>query len=136
MKLKELKARIKAAWQVFKADYCWYVCFIGEGAKREILERTILEASNQLKDYVCGIVNGCDKELEQSAVARHQMIESVLYDRSIILQSVTDYEEYPSLGKDLPTVIYDCASEEDFHLLLSQDIETSNLSGHGDDTSF
>lgn len=59
--------------------------------------------------------------------ARQQMYISIFSDPSVILQSVHD-------GK--PTVIYDCASEADLELLKSQDIETSNLRGHGDDTSF
>lgn len=49
-----------------------------------------------------------------SRIARLQMIQSVLSDPSVILQSIHD-------GK--PSVIYDCASMEDFQILLSQDIE-------------
>lgn len=49
--------------------------------------------------------------------ARQQMYISVFSDPSVILQSVHN-------GK--PSVIYDCASEEDFQLLLSQDIKNLN----------
>lgn len=63
---------------------------------------------------------------EKSAAARIEMMMSVLYDKSVILQSIHD-------GK--PTVIYDCGSEADFELLKSQNIETNNLHGHEDDSN-
>lgn len=60
----------------------------------------------------------------KSAAARAEMMQSVLFDESVVLQSIHGGE---------PTVIYDCETEADFELLKSQDIETYNPCGHGDD---
>lgn len=60
-----------------------------------------------------------------SRIAHLQMIQSVLSDPSVILQSIHD-------GR--PTVIYDCESQADLELLKSQEVETNNSHDHGDDS--
>ena len=52
---------------------------------------------------------------------RYQMICSILFDRSVILQSIYKYKQ--EKDKYVPTVVYDCESEEDFKELKEQEIE-------------
>ena len=47
------------------------------------------------------------------------MISAVLFDRSVILQSIYRQDR----DKYVPIVIYDCQSEEDFNELKEQEIE-------------
>lgn len=58
-------------------------------------------------------------ELGRLSEERLQMIDSILCDRSVILQSMC--KTAPECIT--PTVIYDCQSEEDFNELEEQEIE-------------
>lgn len=56
--------------------------------------------------------------IEKIPLERYQMIASALLDRSVILQSM-----HKTNDKYVPTVIYDCESEEDFIDLTNQIID-------------
>lgn len=111
--MMKLKKRIKAAWAMLRYPHAWYVCWHKSEDDEPVTEdmlcrEAILEAARQLKG-----IGGLNEE-------RYQMIESVLKDRSVILQSivVTKILKIP-----IPYVIYDCESEEDFNELREQEIE-------------
>ena len=97
--------RIKAAWKVLTQKYA------------------IVHASNADANYLMidAILHEAAK-LQLNGVMskeRYQMIASILFDRSVILQSIHRQDK----DKYVPTVIYDCESEEDFQELKEQEIE-------------
>lgn len=98
------------AISVLTAGHCVRLTFRSRG---KLTNADILQAAiNSLAiDYAAEAFDDIP-----SRVARLQMIDSVLADPSVILQSIRNGE---------PTIIQDCASEEDLQLLLSQDIENA-----------
>ena len=96
--------RIKAAWKVLTQKYA--IVHASNADANYLLIDAILHEAAKL--HLRGVMS---KE-------RYQMIASILFDRSVILQSV-----YKTNGKYVPTVIYDCQSEEDFNELKEQEIE-------------
>lgn len=100
-----IKNRIKAAWDVLTKK-CVIVHASNSDIKYMIKDSIMMESAKLLL--------GKSLSLE-----RYQMLSSVLYDRSVILQSMCWQKD----GKAAPTVIYDCKSEEDFNELREQEIE-------------
>lgn len=96
--------RIKAAWEVLTRKYA------------------IVHASNADVNYLLidAILLDAAELLHRGIMTteRFQMIGSVLSDRSVILQSM-----HKTNDKYVPTVIYDCESEEDFNELREQEVE-------------
>lgn len=103
----KLLKRIKMAWKALTARHGILLTYKNE----QLSEKELL--SNGIEELAIDYFANLDIDM-LSRIARLQMIQSVLSDPSVILQSIHD-------GK--PSVIYDCASREDFQLLLSQDIE-------------
>lgn len=100
-----IKERIKAIWDVLTKKH--FVVYASDLNSEEELTRLFLvRNANKLH------------ELGRLSDARFEMIGSILYDRSVILQSMfkpfVDYGPYP-------IVIYDCESE-DFETLKEQEI--------------
>lgn len=100
-----LMKRIKAAWEVLTKKN--YILHSGNEDKEEIAKTALIRDAFLLEG------------LFVISTERLQMIYSILYDRSVILQGF--HEE----GWDyyVPTVIYDCESEEDFNELREQEIK-------------
>jgi len=96
--------RIKAVWEVLTKKY--YILHSGNEDKEEIAKTALIMDAFLLEG------------LFVISTERLQMIASILFDRSVILQSI-----YKDKGKYVPTVIYDCESEEDFNELREQEIE-------------
>lgn len=102
-----IKERIKAIWDVLTKKH--FVVYASDIKDEEELTRLFfVRNANKLH------------ELGRLSDARFEMIGSILYDRSVILQSmfkpIVDYGPYP-------TVIFDCESEEDFNELKEQEID-------------
>ena len=97
--------RIKAAWKVLTSKYAM-VHANNADVGYLLIDAILLDAAELLHR---GIMT----------TERFQMIGSVLADRSVILQSMHRQKD----GKTVPTVIYDCESEEDFSELKEQEIE-------------
>ena len=112
MRNLKIRERLKAAWVALTAGRYFYSSAKANRTDEELLEGTIIKAALML---MIRHLIADNKEGYRKHVARFQMIEAILQDPSVILQSIHD-------GK--PTVIYDCASEEDIDTLLTQDIET------------
>lgn len=112
MRNLKIRERLKAAWVALTAGRYFYSSAKANRTDEELLEGTIIKAALML---MIRHLIADNKEGHRKHVARFQMIEAILQDPSVILQSIHD-------GK--PTVIYDCASEEDIDTLLTQDIET------------
>lgn len=101
-----IKERIKAIWDVLtKKHIVIYASNIKD--EEELTRLFFVRNANKLH------------ELGRLSEERLQMIDSILYDRSVILQSMRDI----ALGYITPTVIFDCESEEDFNKLKEQEIE-------------
>lgn len=100
-----LMKRIKAVWDVLTKKY--FIVHTGKLNEKYLL----MDAINLDAAELC-YIGGMGLE-------RFQMIRAILYDRSVILQSMTDV----SYDDVLPVVIYDCESEEDFNELREQEIE-------------
>ena len=101
-----IKERIKAIWRVLTKKH--FVVYASDIKDEEELTRLFfVRNANKLH------------ELGRLSEERLQMIDSILYDRSVILQSMRDI----ALGYITPTVIFDCESEEDFNELKEQEIE-------------
>lgn len=101
-----IKERIKAIWRVLtKKHFVVYASNIKD--EEELTRLFFVRNANKLH------------ELGRLSDARFEMIGSILYDRSVILQSMfkpfVDYGPYP-------IVIFDCESEEDFETLKEQEI--------------
>lgn len=101
-----IKERIKAIWDVLTKKH--FVVYASNIKDEEELTRLFLVRNAK---RLC--------ELGRLSEERLQMIDSILYDRSVILQSMCDI----ALGYITPTVIFDCESEEDFNELKEQEIE-------------
>ncbi len=101
-----IKERIKAIWRVLTKKH--FVVYASDIISEEDL--TILFLLRNAK---------CLYEHKKLSEERLQMIDSILYDRSVILQSMC--KTAPECIT--PTVIYDCQSEEDFNELEEQEIE-------------
>lgn len=112
MRNLKIRERLKAAWVALTAGRYFYSSAKANRTDEELLEGTIIKAALML---MIRHLIADNKEGYRKHAARFQMIEAILQDPSVILQSIHD-------GK--PTVIYDCASEEDIDTLLTQDIET------------
>lgn len=101
-----IKERIKAIWDVLtKKHFVVYASSIKD--EEELTRLFLVRSANKLH------------KLGRLSDARLDMVDSVLYDRSVILQSMCNI----ALGYIIPTVIYDCQSEEDFNELKEQEIE-------------
>ena len=100
-----IKKKIKAIWDVLTKKH--FVVYASDIKDEEDL--TILFLLRNAK---------CLYEHKKLSEERLQMIDSILYDRSVILQSMCDI----ALGYITPTVIFDCESEEDFETLRKQEI--------------
>lgn len=101
-----IKKKIKAIWDVLtKKHFVVYASNIKD--EEELTRLFFVRNANKLH------------ELGRLSKERLQMIDSILYDRSVILQSMCDI----ALGYITPTVIFDCESEEDFNELKEQEIE-------------
>lgn len=101
-----IKERIKAIWRVLTKKH--FVVYASDIISEEDL--TILFLLRNAK---------CLYEHKKLSEERLQMIDSILCDRSVILQSMC--KTAPECIT--PTVIYDCQSEEDFNELEEQEIE-------------
>ena len=100
-----IKKKIKAIWDVLTKKH--FVVYASNIKDEEELTRLFLVRNiNKLH------------ELGRLSDARFEMIGSILYDRSVILQSMYNI----ALGYITPTVIFDCQSEEDFETLKEQEI--------------
>lgn len=100
-----IKERIKAIWDVLtKKHIVVYASNIKD--EEELTRLFFVRNANKLH------------KLGRLSDARRDMIDSILYDRSVILQSMRDI----AFGYIIPTVIYDCLSEEDFNELKEQEI--------------
>lgn len=100
-----IKERIKAIWDVLTKKH--FVVYASNIKDEEELTRLFLVRNiNKLH------------ELGRLSDARFEMIGSILYDRSVILQSMC--KTAPECIT--PTVIFDCESEEDFNELKEQEI--------------
>lgn len=101
-----IKERIKAIWDVLTKKH--FVVYASNIISEEELTRLFLvRNANKLH------------ELGRLSAERLQMIDSILCDRSVILQSMC--KTAPECIT--PTVIYDCESEEDFNELKEQEID-------------
>ncbi len=100
-----IKERIKAIWDVLTKKH--FVIYASNIKDEEELTRLFL-VRNAKKLH----------ELGRLSDARLDMVDSVLYDRSVILQSMRDIV----FGYIAPTVVFDCQSEEDFETLKEQEI--------------
>lgn len=101
-----IKKKIKAIWDVLTKKH--FVVYASDIKDEEDL--TILFLLRNAK---------CLYEHKKLSEERLQMIDSILCDRSVILQSMC--KTAPECIT--PTVIYDCQSEEDFNELEEQEIE-------------
>lgn len=100
-----IKERIKAIWDVLtKKHIVVYASNIKD--EEELTRLFFVRNTNKLH------------ELGRLSDARLDMVDSVLYDRSVILQSMHDI----AFGYIIPTVVFDCQSEEDFNKLKEQEI--------------
>lgn len=100
-----IKKKIKAIWDVLTKKH--FVVYASDIKDEEELTRLFfVRNANKLH------------ELGRLSEERLQMIDSILYDRSVILQSMYNI----GLGYITPTVIFDCESEEDFETLKEQEI--------------
>lgn len=104
--MKKLIKRIKIAWIVLT----WkHISVHASNADKEyLIKHTIIEEAAKL--YYDG----------KLSFERYQMICSVLFDRSVIVQSMWNIF---NKGVVVPAVIYDCESEEDFNELKEQEVE-------------
>lgn len=101
-----IKKKIKAIWDVLTKKH--FVVYASDIKDEEELTRLFfVRNANKLH------------ELGRLSEERLQMIDSILCDRSVILQSMC--KTAPECIT--PTVIYDCQSEEDFNELEEQEIE-------------
>lgn len=100
-----LKKRIRAARKVLTKKY--FTVYTSNGDANKLMRDAIRTEAAKL--VIKGVMS---KE-------RYQMIASILFDRSVILQSIHHQDK----DKYVPTVIYDCESEEDFQELKEQEIE-------------
>lgn len=101
-----IKERIKAILRVLTKKH--FVIYASDIKDEEELTRLFLHRN---ANTLC--------KLGRLSGERLQMISSILYDRSIILQSMHTDDPFSSA---CPTVIYDCQSEEDFETLKKQEI--------------
>lgn len=100
-----IKKKIKAIWDVLTKKH--FVVYASDIKDEEELTRLFfVRNANKLH------------ELGRLSEERLQMIDSILYDRSVILQSMC--KTAPECIT--PTVIFDCESEEDFETLKEQEI--------------
>ena len=100
-----IKKKVKAIWDVLtKKHFVVYTSNIKD--EEELTRLFLVRNANKLH------------ELGRLSDARRDMIDSILYDRSVILQSMCDI----AFGYIIPTVSYDCESEEDFETLKEQEI--------------
>ena len=100
-----IKKKVKAIWDVLtKKHFVVYTSNIKD--EEELTRLFLVRNANKLH------------ELGRLSDARLDMVDSVLYDRSVILQSMRDI----ALGYITPTVVFDCWSEEDFNKLKEQEI--------------
>lgn len=105
----KLLKRIKSAWGALTNDDFVTHAFIEQSFEECKIGNAFILMQMLSRRYFSENIND-----PNARDARRQMYISILTDPSVILQSIHD-------GK--PTVIYDCASEEDLQTLLSQDIE-------------
>lgn len=101
-----IKKKIKAIWDVLTKKH--FVVYASDIISEEDL--TILFLLRNAKRLY---------ELRKLSAERLQMIDSILCDRSVILQSMC--KTAPECIT--PTVIFDCESEEDFNELKEQEID-------------
>lgn len=101
-----IKKKIKAIWDVLTKKH--FVVYASDIKDEEELTRLLLVRNAK---RLC--------ELGRLSEERLQMIDSILYDRSVIFQSVCKI----ATECITPIVIYDCESEEDFETLKEQEIE-------------
>ena len=95
-----IKERIKAIWDVLtKKHIVIYASNIKD--EEELTRLFFVRNANKLH------------ELGRLSDARLDMIDSILYDRSVALHTMC----HAGLGVIIPTVIYDCQSKEDFNKL-------------------
>lgn len=102
----DIKERIKAIWDVLTKKH--FVVYASNIKDEEELTRLFLVRNAK---RLC--------KLRKLSAERLQMIDSILYDRSVILQSMCNI----ALGYITPTVIFDCESEEDFNELKEREID-------------
>ncbi len=100
-----LMNRIKAVWRVLTKKN--YILHSGNEDEEELAKGALIGDALALENL--SVIN----------IERLQMIYSILYDRSVILQGFHE-EEWDYY---VPTVIYDCESEEDFNELREQEVE-------------
>lgn len=100
-----IKERIKAIWDVLtKKHFVIYASNIKD--EEEMTRLFFVRNANKLH------------KLGRLSEGRRQMIECILYNRSVALHTMS----YVALGCILPTVIYDCQSKEDFNKLKKMEI--------------
>lgn len=95
-----IKKKIKAIWDVLtKKHFVVYASNIKD--EEEMTRLFLVRNANELH------------KLGRLSEGRRQMIDSILYDRSVALHTMC----HVALGGIIPTVIYDCQSKEDFNKL-------------------
>ena len=108
--MKQLLNRIKDAWCILTSRRNFCVFFT---------DYKTVSYENTYVDLRCFILRAVDQLYRsggytESDFARYQMIESILNERSVILLSIPG---------DIPTITYDCASDEDFQVLAAVNID-------------
>lgn len=101
-----IKKKIKAIWDVLTKKH--FVVYASDIKDEEELTRLFLVRNAKRL-----------RELGRLSEARRQMIDSILYDRSVVLHTMC----HVALGGIIPTFIYDCHPVEDFYKLKEQQIE-------------
>lgn len=98
--IMNIKERIKAIWDVLtKKHFVVYASNIKD--EEEMTRLFLVRNANKLH------------KLGRLSEGRRQMIDSILYDRSVVLHTMC----HLAFGGIIPTVIYDCQSKEDFNKL-------------------
>lgn len=112
--MKNLTNRIKAAWQILTDWNTRYITATAtaEHTTQDVCKAIIRHINKQL--YNAQI----SEEGYEATLARYQMIESILNDRSVILLSMYQDDE-----ETIPAIIYDCATDADFQTLASINID-------------
>lgn len=103
-----IKKKIKAIWDVLTKKH--FVVYASDIKDEEELTRLFLVRNAK---RLC--------ELGRLSEGRRQMIDSILYDRSVVLHTMC----HLAFGGIIPTSIYDCQSKEDSYKLKEQEIEYS-----------
>lgn len=118
--MKKYLYKIKTVWRILTRRNIFYVAAIAEDTRataEDVCKALIRYLNQQL--YNAQI----SEEDNEAALARYQMIESILNDRSVILLSMHHYNEPEHPEEVVPTIINDCETDEDFETLSTLNID-------------